>query len=36
MVFEPRDLMLHLALGEPPSSDDPLTRIELSPLFRAK
>jgi hypothetical protein len=35
MVFEPRELVLHLALGEPPSSDDPLTRIELSPLFQA-
>jgi hypothetical protein len=33
MVFEPRSLTLHLALGEPPSSDDPLTRIELGPLF---
>jgi isopenicillin-N N-acyltransferase like protein len=33
MVFEPRELVLHLALGEPPSSDDPLTRIELRPFF---
>jgi isopenicillin-N N-acyltransferase like protein len=35
MVFEPRELVLHLALGEPPTSDDPLTRIELAPLFKA-
>jgi len=35
MVFEPRELVLHLAIGEPPSSDDPLTRIELRPLFEA-
>ena len=34
MIFEPRTLVLHLALGEPPSSDDPLTRIELAPLFK--
>jgi predicted choloylglycine hydrolase len=34
MVFEPRELVLHLALGEPPSSDDPLTRIDLAPLFK--
>jgi hypothetical protein len=34
MVFEPREQILHLALGEPPSSDDPLTRIELAPLFK--
>ncbi len=34
MVFEPRELVLHLALGEPPSSDDLLTRIELAPLFK--
>ena len=33
MVFEPRDLVLHLAIGEPPVSDDPLTRIELRPFF---
>jgi hypothetical protein len=33
MIFEPRELVVHLALGEPPSSDDPLTRIELAPLF---
>jgi hypothetical protein len=29
MVFEPRELVVHLAIGDPPSSDDPLTRIEL-------
>ena len=33
MIFEPRDLVLHLAFGKPPVSDDPLTRIELKPLF---
>ena len=33
MVFEPRGLALHLAIGEPPTSDDALTRIELAPLF---
>jgi isopenicillin-N N-acyltransferase like protein len=33
MIFEPRELVLHLALGEPPSSDDPLTRIELREFF---
>jgi len=33
MVFEPRELVLHLAIGEPPVSDDPLTRIELAELF---
>lgn len=36
MVFEPRELVLHLALGEPPSSDDSLTRVELAPLFKSK
>jgi hypothetical protein len=36
MVFEPRELVLHLALGEPPSSDDPLTRLELAPLFKTE
>ena len=35
MVFEPRELVLHLALGEPPTSDDVMTRIELAPLFQA-
>jgi isopenicillin-N N-acyltransferase like protein len=33
MVFEPRELVVHLAIGDPPSSDDPLTRIELRPFF---
>ena len=33
MVFEPRTLTLHLAIGTPPTSDDPLTAIELKPLF---
>jgi isopenicillin-N N-acyltransferase like protein len=36
MVFEPRELVLHLALGEPPTSDDAMTRIELAPLFQGK
>jgi isopenicillin-N N-acyltransferase-like protein len=35
MVFEPRDLVVHLAFGQPPTSDDALTRIELAPLFKA-
>jgi isopenicillin-N N-acyltransferase like protein len=34
MVFEPRELVLHLAIGRPPVSDDPLVRIELAPLFK--
>jgi hypothetical protein len=34
MVFEPRELVLHLAIGEPPTSDDELTRLELAPLFK--
>jgi hypothetical protein len=34
MVFEPRKLVLHLAIGEPPTSDDALTGIELAPLFQ--
>jgi isopenicillin-N N-acyltransferase-like protein len=34
MVFEPRELVLHLAIGKPPVSDDPLVRIELAPLFK--
>ena len=33
MVFEPRELAIHLALGTPPVSADPLTRIDLRPLF---
>ena len=36
MVFEPRDLAVHLAFGKPPTSDDKLTRIELGPLFEAE
>jgi hypothetical protein len=35
MVFEPRELVLHLAIGEPPVSGGPYTRIELEPLFSA-
>ncbi len=34
MVFEPRDLVLHLSLGQPPTSDDVMTRIQLAPLFK--
>jgi hypothetical protein len=33
MVFEPRELALHLAIGPPPTSDDQLVRIDLAPLF---
>ncbi len=33
MVFEPRELALHLAIGPPPTSDDALVRIDLAPLF---
>lgn len=33
MVFEPRELALHLAIGPPPTSDDALVRIDLPPLF---
>jgi hypothetical protein len=33
MVFEPRTLMLHLAIGKPPTSDDALVPIDLKPLF---
>ena len=33
MVFQPRQLTLHLALGSPPTSDDALQRIDLAPLF---
>ncbi len=35
MVFEPRELALHLAIGPPPTSDDELQRIDLAPLFQA-
>lgn len=33
MIFQPRELVLHLAIGKPPVSDDPLVKIELTPLF---
>ncbi|MEM8943689.1 MAG: C45 family peptidase [Planctomycetota bacterium] len=33
MIFEPRELMLHLAIGKLPSSKSPLVRINLSELF---
>jgi predicted choloylglycine hydrolase len=33
MVFEPRELVLHLAIGLPPTSDDEFVRIPLAPLF---
>jgi isopenicillin-N N-acyltransferase like protein len=36
MVFEPKSLALHLAIGPPPTSDDQLVRIELAPLFAAE
>lgn len=36
MVFEPRELVLHLALGTPPSSAHRLHRIELKDLLSAK
>jgi isopenicillin-N N-acyltransferase-like protein len=34
MVFEPRALALHLAIGKPPTSHSALTRIDLAPLFK--
>ncbi len=34
MVFEPRELVLHLALGKPPSSRLPLQRLPLKRLFQ--
>ena len=33
MVFEPVPLVLHLGIGECPSSSQPLRRIDLAPLF---
>jgi isopenicillin-N N-acyltransferase like protein len=33
MIFQPRELVVHLALGAPPVSGDPLTRIDLRPLL---
>jgi len=36
MVFEPRELVLHLALGTPPSSALPLKRLELRTLLSPK
>jgi hypothetical protein len=33
-VFEPRELRLHLAFGEVPSSRLPLRAIDLKPLLR--
>lgn len=36
MVFEPAMLTLHLALGKPPASRQPLKTIELGPLFTKK
>jgi len=36
MVFEPRPLVLHLALGRPPTSALPLLRLELEPLLLGK
>ncbi|QDT75788.1 C45 family autoproteolytic acyltransferase/hydolase [Lacipirellula limnantheis] len=34
MVFEPRDLVLHLAIGKPPVSLNRMERIELAPLLK--
>jgi isopenicillin-N N-acyltransferase-like protein len=34
MVFEPRDLVLHLAIGKPPVSLNKMEKIELAPLFK--
>jgi len=34
MIFEPAPLVLHLAIGEPPSSALPLRRLVLEPLLR--
>ncbi len=36
MVFEPRELVLHLALGAPPSSAHLLQRVELREFFESK
>jgi len=36
MVFEPRELVLHLAIGKPPSSALPLRRLDLRPLLLPK
>jgi hypothetical protein len=33
MIFQPREQVLHLAIGKPPVSDEPLVKIELTPLF---
>jgi hypothetical protein len=33
MIFEPRSLKLHLAIGSCPSSKLPLKTLELAPLF---
>lgn len=33
MVFEPRALVVHLAMGDPPATGNDLTRIDLGPLF---
>ena len=34
MIFLPRELVLHLTIGKPPVSDNPLVKIELAPLFK--
>ena len=36
MVFEPKELRLHLAIGQLPSSAGPLRTLDLPPLFRGE
>ena len=34
MIFEPRSMTLHLALGQPPTTARPFVRVDLAELFR--
>jgi predicted choloylglycine hydrolase len=36
MVFEPSELVLHLSLGRGPTSEKPLNRLDLKPLFKSE
>ena len=36
LIFEPRELVLHLAFGKPPSSALPLKRLDLGELLHEK
>ncbi|MCS7303806.1 MAG: C45 family peptidase [Thermoguttaceae bacterium] len=36
MIFEPAELRLHLAIGNPPTSARPLEKLDLAPLLRPK